>query len=285
MREKKTTFCVSTIIPEIELDPLQGYWYSIGALGNEEKSVKGGVQVTAYFQDRQTALCASEDLKNRSPLTDITISEVENQDWNQKWRESMQPALLAPGVWVSPLWLPPTKAENDIWIKIEPKMAFGTGHHETTRLAARALLSSKELIKDKMILDIGTGSGILCFVADLCGSSVGLGVEIDRDCLENLSENRSLNPPRGKIDFLIGTLDSLNSKSLFDVVIMNMLITESKPLLPRVAQLLKSGGVMIWSGILKEEKNEALESASAIGCRLSSDETENEWWSGIFRKS
>jgi len=277
-------FSVSGTIPEEELDTLQGYWYSIGVLGSEERVVSEGILVTAYFNDREAAQAAFDDLKRRSRLSDTSLKEVMNQDWNRKWRESMQPALLAPGVWVSPIWLPPSAEETDTWIKIEPKMAFGTGHHETTRLASRALLSRKEWLKGKVLLDIGTGSGILCFVADLCGSSEALGIEIDKDCLENLSENRSLNPSTGKIGFLIGTLDCIRPQKMFDIIIMNMLISESKPLLPAVSELLRDGGMMIWSGILKEEREEAIEEALRIGCRLAGDESENEWWCGIFLK-
>ena len=104
----------------------------------------------------------------------------------------MKPALLANGFWVSPLWLTPP-ASAKYWIKIEPKMAFGTGHHETTRFTAVAIIACRRRINHSRILDIGTGSRVFCFTADACGASSCLGVEIDLQCCENLAEIRREN--------------------------------------------------------------------------------------------
>jgi ribosomal protein L11 methyltransferase len=206
------------------------------------------------------------------------------QDWNAKWRESMEPAQIAEGVWVSPAWLEPPESGRKAWIKIEPKMAFGTGHHETTRLAARALIERGGFVAGRSALDIGTGSGILCFVANYLGARAALGVEIDGDCLENLAENLRDNPPRqgGSVRFAIGTLDSVINDERFDIVVMNMLSTESTPLLKQISAVIKNESLLIWSGILAGERGEVIGIAKKFGFALSSVQTENEWWCGAF---
>jgi ribosomal protein L11 methyltransferase len=194
----------------------------------------------------------------------------------------MKPARLAAGWYVSPVWLPPPKSAKH-WIKIEPKMAFGTGHHETTRLAAQAIIAQKRRINNKRILDIGTGSGVLCFVAALCGARFCLGVEIDANCRENLAENLcNNNKSAGKIDFLIGSPDCLKGHGLFDLVVMNMLLIESAPLLDTVAMLLRPQGLFIWSGLLTVERHEAVEFAKKFNLALVSEKKENEWWCGVY---
>jgi ribosomal protein L11 methyltransferase len=196
----------------------------------------------------------------------------------------MEPAMVADGVWVSPAWLEPPKEGRKAWIKIEPKMAFGTGHHETTRLAARELIARGGLVGGKKVLDIGTGSGVLCFIADYLGAKMAVGVEIDEDCRENLAENLRDNPPRsgGSVEFIIGTLNSVDTGQKFDVVIMNMISTESIPLLAQIRKMIKPGALLIWSGILADECGEVIEAAKNFGFRHDGRQTENEWWCGTF---
>jgi ribosomal protein L11 methyltransferase len=279
------SYCVSCVLTVDDRDLAMSYWYSLGMRGASEDTEDNGIRVKVYFEDMHAADLAKTDLEQRSALSPVTLTEVVEQDWNARWRESMKPAKLAPHFWVSPTWLPPPGLENDKWIKIEPKMAFGTGHHETTRLAAKAIISRKKWLKHKNVLDIGTGSGVLCFVADICGSRSCLGIEIDSDCLENLEENRQQNTHSGVIEFTIGTLDCLKDDTVFDMVVMNMLLTESTPLLPRVASILRPGGYLIWSGILDEEKQIAIENATIIAsCKIVKEAIEHEWWSGVFIK-
>ena len=241
------------------------------------------VKLIFYFQNENDAKTAAKSFTEILSI-DSTVEFVENQDWNAKWKESMEPAQIADGVWVSPTWLEPPAKGRSAWIKIEPKMAFGTGHHETTRLAAQEIINRKNEIKGKSVLDIGTGSGILCFTANLAGAALSLGVEIDSCCLENLAENLRDNPPshKSKVNFLIGELSSIKESSAFDAVIMNMLYSESVPLLGQVKSLTKKGSLLIWSGILVEEQNDVIKEAQRYGFKLDNCQTENEWWRGTF---
>ena len=256
--------------------------YETGMLGCEEKSVDQNIQLKTFFKDEKAARNAAQALKS---ITDREkeISEIAYQDWNAKWRETMKPACLAAGWWVSPTWLPPPETARH-WIKIEPKTAFGTGHHETTRLAAKAIIARKKLVKNKRVLDIGTGSGVLCFVAGRCGARATAGVEIDSCCLENLAENRRDNAGHGTISFVIGGVEAIGRAARFDIAVMNMILTESAPLLDTVMALLKDKGMLIWSGILTDESRKTVELAGRSGFSLIFEKTENEWWCGTFVK-
>lgn len=279
------SYCVSTIFNDTNLELTLAYCYSLGMLGCEEETNENGIKAKIYFKDAETAQkLESHITENKYALSPVLFYKVEEQDWNEKWRQSMKPARLAPGFVVSPVWLAPVLHENDHWIKIEPKMAFGTGHHETTRLAAQAIVSQKKWLPQKNVLDIGTGSGVLCFTANICGAAASFGVEIDQDCRENLAENYSQNKTDGQIEFVIGTIDCFKTFHFFDMVVMNMILTESAPLLYQTTQLIKQNGLLVWSGILSDEYDNAIRYATEFGFELVSQKIENEWWCGTFKK-
>ena len=135
------------------------------------------------------------------------------------------------------------------------------------------------------MLDIGTGSGILCFVVMLLGAQFCFGLEIDPDCRENIAENREMNATGGAVTFVIGSTDALKSTTQFDFIMMNMIYTESAPLLPLCQLLVERNSPLIWSGILNYEKDEAVTSATNAGFILIDELVENEWWCGIFNSA
>lgn len=281
----RDSFCLSCQVTEEHKEIILGLFYGFGMQGCEEEITKEGIHFKCYFGAEEKA----GEVKNRIieifPDTVVNISKIEHQDWNAKWRESMQPVLIAEHIRVSPTWLKPELCEGDHWIKIEPKMAFGTGHHETTRLAAQALLDIDiSSTNSPHLLDIGTGSGILCFVGDYKGYTTTIGVEIDPDCACNLTENLHENRPKGSITFIIGSVSSIKHEPFFDTVVMNMLRNHSEPLLNSCLNLLKPDGKLIWSGVLCDEKESVVEYAVTNGWKLIDETAENEWWCGVFRK-
>jgi ribosomal protein L11 methyltransferase len=280
-------YCLTCTITEDQREIADAVGYGCDAGGCVEEPLGNRIKLIFYFAGKDNAANAAASLAEMLSVDDAVIEFVDDkQDWNAKWRESMEPAEIAEGVWVSPAWLEPPVEGRKVWIKIEPKMAFGTGHHETTRLAAKMLIKRKKDVSGKNVLDIGTGSGILCFVADYVNAKSALGIEIDEDCRENLEENLRDNPPRqgGGIEFFIGTLDAANigAAPKFDVVIMNMLSTESTPLLPQIRAITNKNALLIWSGILVGEKDEVIAAAKNFGFKIDDQQTENEWWCGAF---
>jgi ribosomal protein L11 methyltransferase len=276
-----TAYCLHAIISPDQYDVIIAQCYCLGMLGCEELNSAEGLRIKAYFKNELSAQDALKKLNETGRPVNRSIEKIEDQDWNAKWRESMKPARLSAGWYVSPVWLPPPKSAKH-WIKIEPKMAFGTGHHETTRLAAQAIIALKRQLKNKKVLDIGTGSGVLCFVAGLCRARFCVGAEVDPCCRENIAENRRQNKPCGSMGFFIGSVNALNGHALFNVVVMNMILTESAPLLESVETLIAPGGSLIWSGILTDEYQKAVKVAAQHGFLLSSEKKENELWCGTF---
>lgn len=283
----KEYFCIDAKVNINEYDCFVGMLSQYGISGIEElKNDEDSVIFRIYFTDRELA-CLTKDKLKKNLCGDITIVNTNYEEWIEKWRSSIKPVELKEGWWVSPLWRPPiSNIDHNKWIKIEPKMAFGTGHHESTRLAAQVIIEEEKLIKGKKILDIGTGSGILSFISDKVGAKWCVGIEIDKECLENLSENRELNFCKEKCSFVIGSVESLKEKNIkFDIIVMNMIHMEAAPLLSRCKSFLSKNGILIWSGILREQKDISIDFAKEKGFILEKELTENEWWCGSFYPS
>jgi ribosomal protein L11 methyltransferase len=248
-----------------------------------EETTQTGVKVTCYYKNLDLLENARSNLLRQIPNATFTITEIADQDWNAQWKATMKPALIAPGVWASPLWLPPKGGKDDFWIKIEPKMAFGSGHHATTRLAASAIQKmSPRIPSGYALLDIGCGSGILCFIARLFGAGFTVGIDIDPDCAGNLAENLKNNPSPARGGFSVGGIDMLKAGYRFDCCVMNMIQTESQPMLDPLTPLLKPDGFLLWSGILIEEKSGIIERALTKGFSIVEETTDEEWWCGVF---
>jgi len=276
------SFCLSCAIPAQQSEIAYALLYSCRCRGINETPRGGDIGIEAFFDDELTAEAARRRLQTAGVAVEAEMREVPPQDWMATWRENMRPADLGNGLWASPPWLPPQDKNLRHWIKIEPKMAFGSGHHETTRCAAALLYDAIKTREPPVsVLDIGTGSGVLCFIASAMGAYC-TGLEIDGDCRLNLAENRALNADANTPRFVIGTCDALKMTALFDGIVMNMILNESAHLLNRIRELCRTHGVFIWSGLLAAEKREAIARACASGFGLNRELSEGEWWAGEF---
>lgn len=282
----KPSYCLSIRVFPENKDLIIGLCYSYGMTGCQEKEQQNGILVECFFQDKTAADKAKEHIRKTIQHVQIEIAKIDDQNWNKKWYELIEPVTITNNIWISPTWKKPNLKENDHWIQIEPKMAFGTGHHETTRLAAQALLSIDiNRTESYKSLDIGTGSGILCFVSDYKGYSTSIGVEIDADCFNNLCENRRVNEGKGEISFIIGTIDTIKNKETFNTIVMNIVSKDSEPLLEKCRNLLVHDGHLVRSGLLVEERDHIVNSATLKGWLLVNELRESEWWCGVFKKN
>ena len=127
-------YCLSCEVPQETGELAQAAWYGLDMLGCEEEAIgKDKIRLKCYFKDSRALHSAEFSLMDICPSIPLSISIIADQDWNATWKKNMKPVEVAPGIWVSPAWLKPEMKPKDKWIQIEPKMAFGTGHHETTR--------------------------------------------------------------------------------------------------------------------------------------------------------
>ena len=203
-------------------------------------------------------------------------SEVD--DWLERWKVNFKPLRIGRHFIVAPTWekIEPAAGDRVIWM--DPGRAFGTGHHETTRLCLEWLeqwSESGEYAGSQSLLDVGTGSGILAMAAALLGCGTIIGVDNDPEAIEVAIENLELNGLTSRVKLQIGTIADVPGS--FDVVISNIqalpLIAMSDDLAGRV----KRTGRLVLSGILIEQKEDVVAAFEAKGLGMAHCRTDGEW--------
>ena len=199
---------------------------------------------------------------------------VEGRDWNEEWEKNyFTPMVIADRCVIhSTFHKDYPRLEYDI--VIDPKMAFGTGHHETTNLMVEQIL--REDMRGKSVLDMGTGTGILAMLASKCGAKEAVGIEIDEFAFQNTLENVKLNAVEN-VTMLLGDASLLKPEMQFDYVIANInrnIITAD---IDRYAMVLRKGGKMLLSGFYEEDIPVVLASAAPLGLTELLHNVKNRW--------
>ncbi|NRP09437.1 MULTISPECIES: 50S ribosomal protein L11 methyltransferase [unclassified Marinobacterium] len=178
---------------------------------------------------------------------------LEDKDWEREWMTHYHPMQFGSHFWVCPSWIEVPDA-NAVNLMLDPGLAFGTGTHPTTALCLEWLAS--EPLQNRSVIDYGCGSGILGIAAILLGASAVSGVDIDPQALTATQDNlvrNGLDKERLPVFFP----ESFESEAV-DLVIANILAGPLKELAPTLAELVKSGGQLILSGLLIEQADELI---------------------------
>lgn len=218
-----------------------------------------------------------------SELPGTSFSILSNEDWAVEWQKYFKPIRLGRHLLVAPTWEEVKSGAQDRLIRINPGRAFGTGHHETTRLCLEWLEGWADKHKGSQpgtLLDVGTGSGILALAGVLLGFSEVIGIDNDPEAIEVALENAELNGLLQKVEFRVATPESLGA--FFDVVMANIQALPLIEMAQVLSGLVRSSGRIVLSGILLDQK-EAVQSAyEARGHCLLDAVSAGEWCLLVF---
>jgi ribosomal protein L11 methyltransferase len=187
------------------------------------------------------------------PSPGLTFTETENQDWNRNWRRFFHADRVTRSLLILPAWEPMPNAIDGHVIRIDPGPAFGTGQHATTRMCLCAM-EKIHFPKPWTMLDVGTGSGILATYGAKLGASKILAIDIDPEALRWAEQNIQLNDLSEFIDLSNTPLEWV--RETFSLVTANLILGQILKLFHRFSHLLKPGGWLILSGILKDQVKE-----------------------------
>jgi ribosomal protein L11 methyltransferase len=259
---------------EENFELLSSMLFDAGCTGIEDKSA---TERYVYFEEKNldTALTilTAHDIKP-------DVEKIEDKDWDAEWRKNMKPIKITDRFTVTPTWLADTVPEENRII-MDPKMTFGSGHHETTRLCARFIEKYSKGVKS--LLDAGTGTAILAIAAEKLGIEKIVAFDNDPETRENTVENLMLNNSK-KIDYFTGTLDTISEKSKFDLISANIISSVLYDLMPLFKRTLNPTGKIIFSGILVHEQEEFRKKLTQNNFHLVEEATDKEWYACVASK-
>ena len=220
----------------------------------------------------------------------IEISETEDKDWINNWKEFFH-QFYVDDLLVIPSWEEVKEEDKDKMIlHIDPGTAFGTGMHETTQLCIRQL--KKYVNSDTVLLDVGTGSGILAILSIMFGANSAIGTDLDPCAIEAVADNMNTNNiPKDKFELLIGNIISdkeVQDKvgyECYDIVVANILADVLVPLTPVIINQMKKGAIYITSGIINEKEQVVRDAVTAAGLEIVEVTYQGEWVSITARKA
>ncbi|PID16767.1 MULTISPECIES: 50S ribosomal protein L11 methyltransferase [Sporosarcina] len=212
----------------------------------------------------------------------IGITEVDEEDWANSWKQYFHPVKISKRFTIVPTWEEYTPVESDeLIIELDPGMAFGTGTHPTTVLCLQAL--EKYLKPDQVIVDVGTGSGVLAIGAALLGAKHITALDLDEVAVRAAQENVTYNDADDRITVLKGNLlDSIEEPP--DMIIANILAEVIMSFSQDAYQLVKPGGLFITSGIIGAKRDEVRNDLMAQGFEILETVLMEDWVAIIARK-
>lgn len=262
---------------------LSGYSSSAGFLEEEDKLIcyiPEADYVDSLESDLKTYL---NDVKENYGVKDfnVAIEKIKNKNWNQEWEESIEPLEITDKIVIKPTWKEYKAKPGQMIIEIDPKMSFGTGHHETTRLMLWGL--EKYIRPDLKVLDMGTGTGVLCIAALFMGAGSAVGIDNDEWAFENSVENIKLNKVEDKIRIILGDLNSVPDEK-YDIISSNIDFRTNSEYVKKYSQFLSDDGVIVLSGILITDEPSMTALVEAYDMKVIDKKYENEWCCLIVAK-
>ena len=264
---------------------ISDYLLGEGSLGVAEDIKKDGIyEVSAYFpMEADIAGVVArlneymEILKDSIPdveIGPITAVHIDQSSW-QVWKSVLRKIRAGKRVIITPPWEEHIAQDDEIVIEINPSLAFGTGHHETTRLCIEAI---EEIVGSRdveNILDVGCGSGILSIAAVKFGVRKVIGFDTDPIAIAESRKNANKNGVVDEIEFFCGYLESVRGQ--YDLIVANVYIEPILHMKEDLKSRLSADGTLIISGIPHIRRDEAVRGLNSAGLTLDKELREGDW--------
>ncbi|HJD38678.1 MAG TPA: 50S ribosomal protein L11 methyltransferase [Candidatus Blautia stercoripullorum] len=279
------------ILPQMEEDDGTAYLSFFVEETEDGDLLVNGEKVT----EDQVLEMVNRELESLKEFLDIgegsiAVDETEDVDWINNWKQYFK-QFYVDDILIIPSWEEVKEEDKDrMIIHIDPGTAFGTGMHETTQLCIRQL--KKYVTKDTVLLDVGTGSGILSIVALKLGAAHAVGTDLDPCAVPAVEENKEANQiPDQDFEMMIGNI--IDDKAIqdavgyekYDIVTANILADVLVPLTPVIVHQMKKGGIYITSGILDVKESVVTEAVEKAGLEVLEITRQGEWVSVTARKN
>lgn len=274
-------------LPESLKDAAIGELSELGAAGVWESGepAQGLAQLTVYF-DQQSDLDAIRhslrQLYQRSGTDGeprLQRVQIDERDWGEEWKKSWSSFAIGSRFYVIPSWSTSQCPDGRLPLCIDPGQAFGTGTHETTQLTLEAL--ERWVEPGRVVLDLGTGSGILAIAAALLGALPVWGCDNDPIAVEVAAENIERNAATGigkvgHVELACGSADAFRAQSI-DLLLCNLTADTIATIFPDIDRIQRSDAIAIFSGILDFQGPDIRALLLKSGYSVIEEQTRGEW--------
>lgn len=216
------------------------------------------IVIDALFEtttDRAGLLDVLVDLVPELEPAQIGFRDIADQDWTRVWMDQFKPMQFGRRLWIYPWNIDPPDDADNVIVRLDPGLAFGTGTHPTTALCL-AWLDGIEL-DNQRVIDFGCGSGVLALAALKLGAAQVIGIDNDPQAITATHDNAERNGVAERLQVLLPSdVDHAALRASVDVLVANILAGPLAALAPQLAASLKPGGKLALSGILREQADE-----------------------------
>ena len=210
--------------------------------------------------DRRGLLAALAELMPDLTPAQVELAEIEDRDWARVWMDQYKPMRFGRNLWVYPSNIEPVdRVVEDVVIRLDPGLAFGSGTHPTTALCLEWLAAQH--LQERHVLDFGCGSGVLAIAALKLGAASATGIDNDPQALSSSRDNAERNDVASRLCLVSPELMDART---YDVIVANILTGPLLNLAPRLVSTLAPGAPIALSGILRDQADEVVERYAAV---------------------
>ena len=293
--DPKTWIEVRVEVPSALVEAVANFLIESGSPGVVQekvtgKSGTGKERVVAYFHTpRSFPVQRKRIRKYLSSLAppagswSFRCRALREEKWAEAWKVNFKPLRVTPKMVVKPPWEKYSRKAGEMVIEIDPGMAFGTGTHSTTRMCLQALeVLIPSSVHPPSVLDFGTGSGILAIAAQKLGAKEIVAVDFDPAAIRNARKNAIANRLQGRIDFRVGSGQSLRGR--FGIVVANLLPQELLHAADFLARRVSPAGYLVLSGILKKQEKEIASTFAEKGLKIHVSKAGRGWICMVLKR-
>lgn len=249
----------------------------------ESPPVPDAVEIKTYLpmdattRDRRERISAGVRLIARlAAVSELRERVVSEDDWRDSWKEFFHPLRIGRGIVICPTWRECETKAGDVVVRLDPGMAFGTGHHPTTRMCLELL--ERVVSRGDSVLDLGCGSGVLSIAAAKLGAARAVGFEIDAAAVRAARANAEANGVSDRVETVHGTLPSAKAAARsFDLALANISARVVTDMAARLADCLAPGGTLIASGIIEARLEGAAAALESAGATVRERKMDGDW--------